>query len=76
MADDQYMYMYLCGSPMTLTPSRVVVFVDQFRELLERALNKWDSLTEAQWTETVHHIIPEVSTGSPIYSNYLTFCGP
>ena len=45
--------------------SRVVVFVDQLRELLELVLAKWDSLTDAQRAETAQHLIPEVSTALP-----------
>jgi hypothetical protein len=39
----------------------VVVFVDQMSELLDLALEKYHSLTEAQREELATYIIPEVS---------------
>ena len=41
----------------------MVVFVDQMSELLDLALEKYHSLTEAQREELATYIIPEVSEG-------------
>ena len=45
---------------MTSFPCRVVVFVDQMSELLDLALEKYHSLTDAQREELATYIIPEV----------------
>lgn len=40
---------------------RIVVFIDQGRELLQLLIAKWESLTYDQKTEIAIYIIPEVS---------------
>ena len=46
--------------PSPLPPPRVVVFIDQIRELLDLVLSKWNTLTDDQKAEVAQHIIPEV----------------
>ena len=40
--------------------ARVVVFIDQVKELLELVLAKWKSLSHSQQQEIVAYMIPEV----------------
>ena len=47
-----------------MPPARVVVFVDQMSELLDLALEKYHSLSEAQREELATYIIPEVRDSS------------
>ena len=47
-----------------MPPARVVVFVDQMSELLDLALEKYHSLSEAQREELATYIIPEVRNSS------------
>ena len=42
------------------------MFVDQMSELLDLALEKYNSLTEAQREELAAYIIPEVSEDAPL----------
>lgn len=48
----------------------MVVFVDQMSELLDLALEKYHSLTEAQREELATYIIPEVSKGCPAHRQF------
>ena len=40
--------------------ARVVVFIDQLKELMELVLVKWKSLSDSQQHDIVTYIIPEV----------------
>ena len=50
-------------TPPTPPHIRVVVFIDQLRELLELVLSKWNTLTDDQKAEVAQHIRPEVAEG-------------
>lgn len=55
------MHCSVSSHPLTLINTRVVVFIDQLRELLELVLSKWNTLTDDQKAEVAQHIIPEVA---------------